>query len=132
MRGATAAAVWGTIVMSESVAAQPDANRMVMIYTTCETLDEAKAIAHELVRRKLAACANIFPQMVSVFEWEGATQDGAEVAMIVKTRGGLAAEVTEEIKRLHSYDVPAVAVLEVVGGNHAFLDWIAEETSAPS
>ncbi len=118
--------------MSESVTAQPETSHMAMIYTTCETLDEAKAIAHELVRRKLAACANIFPQMVAVFEWEGVTQDGGEVAMIVKTRAGLAAEVTEEIKRLHSYDVPAVAVLEVSGGNRAFFDWIAEATSAIS
>jgi len=28
--------------------------------------------------------------------------------------------------------VPAVAVLEVSGGNRAFLDWIAEETANPS
>jgi len=113
--------------MSES-----EANRVVMIYTTCETTDEARRIAHELVRRKLAACANIFPGMIAVFEWEGATQEGAEVAMIVKTRAALAGQVTGEIRRLHSYDVPAIAVLEVSGGNPAFLDWIAEETAAPS
>lgn len=118
--------------MSEDAANTPAAERTVMIYTTCETPDEAKAIAHELVRRKLAACANIFPGMVAVFEWEGATQEGAETAMFVKTRAGLADAVTAEIKRLHSYDVPAVTVLAVSGGNTAFLDWIAEETANPS
>ncbi len=116
--------------MSESEASEPDANRVVMIYTTCETTDEAKTIAHELVKRKLAACANIFPQMIAVFEWEGATQDGAEVAMIVKTRAVLAEQVIGDIRRLHSYDVPAVAVLEVTGGNPAFLDWVAKQTAA--
>ncbi len=108
---------------------EPDANRMVMIYTTCETPEEAKSIAHELVKQKLAACANIFPGMIAVFEWEGATEEGGETAMFVKTRAGLADKVSDEIKRLHSYDVPAVAVLEVSGGNKAFLDWIAEETA---
>lgn len=118
--------------MSEDGTKRPAAERAVMIYTTCETPDEAKSIAHDLVKRKLAACANIFPGMTAVFEWEGATQEGAETAMFVKTRAGLADTVTEEIKRLHSYDVPAVAVLEVSGGNKAFLDWIAEETAEPS
>jgi len=117
--------------MPEPNANEADANRMVMIYTTCETPDEAKAIAHELVKRKLAACANIFQQMTAVFEWDGATQEGAETAMLVKTRAGLAERVTEEIKRMHGYDVPAVAVLEVSGGNTAFLDWICEETTNP-
>jgi len=107
-------------------------DRVVLIYTTCETPDEAKSVAHELVKRKLAACANIFPAMTAVFEWEGETQEGTETAMFVKTRTALAETVTAEIKRLHSYDVPAVAVLEVSGGNRAFLDWIAEETANPS
>ncbi len=114
--------------MSEAQTDQPDADRMVMVYTTCETLDEAKTIARELVNRKLAACANIFPGMIAVFEWDGAAREGEETAMFVKTRAGLAAEVTEEIKRLHSYDVPAVAVLEVSGGNTAFFDWVAGQT----
>jgi len=111
---------------------QPASDQAVMIYTTCETLEEAKAIAHELVKRKLAACANIFQQMTAVVEWDGATQEGAETAMFVKTRKDLAQRVTAEIKRLHSYDVPAVAVLEVSGGNQAFLDWIIEETAHAS
>jgi len=105
-------------------------NRAVMIYTTCETPDEAKKIAHFLVSEKLAACANIFPGMIAVFEWNGATQEGAETAMFVKTRAALAERVTAEIKRQHSYDVPAVAVLEVSGGNASFLNWIAEETAS--
>jgi len=118
--------------MNDAHAEQTDADRMVMIYTTCETPEEAKAIAHDLVKRKLAACANIFPGMTAVFEWDGETQEGAETAMFVKTRAGLADSVTAEIKRLHSYDVPAVAVLEVSGGNRAFLDWIARETAPAS
>ena len=60
-----------------------------MIYTTCETPEEAKSIAHELVKRKLAACANIFPGMIAVFEWDGATAGRRETAMFVKTRAGL-------------------------------------------
>jgi periplasmic divalent cation tolerance protein len=114
--------------MSETRTEQQDANRMVMVYTTCDTPEEARTIARELVNRRLAACANIFSGMVSVFEWDGAAQEGEETAMFVKTRAGLVAVVTEEIKRLHSYDVPAVAVLEVSGGNTAFLNWVAEQT----
>jgi len=115
-------------MMSEAQTKQPDADRVVMIYTTCETPEEAKTIARELVNRKLAACANIFAGMTAVFEWDGKAEEGEETAMFVKTRAGLAAQVTQEIKRLHGYDVPAIAVLEVSGGNTQFLDWVAAQT----
>ncbi len=38
-------------------------------------------------RRRLAACVNIFPGMISIYEWKGTREMADEVAMIIKTSG---------------------------------------------
>jgi hypothetical protein len=45
---------------------------------------------------------NIFPQMTSLYVWEGKLHEDGESAMIIKTTRGRSAEVLEEIKRLAS------------------------------
>jgi periplasmic divalent cation tolerance protein len=51
--------------------------------------------------------------------------------MIVKTVKTRANDVLAEIKRLHSYDVPARLILPLAGGGEDFLRWIAEQCGAP-
>ncbi len=101
---------------------------IVTIYITAANQREAKKIAGELVRRRLAACVNILGPIRSVYRWEGKICDGREVAMLVKTRAALADKVTSRVKALHSYDVPCIVVLPIRKGNPAFLKWVAEET----
>ncbi len=99
-----------------------------LIYVTCETRDEALKIAKIVVKDRLAACANIHGDITSVYWWEEAIQEGQEIAMILKTRSDLVGKLTERIKELHSYECPCVVALPIEGGNHKFLDWIADET----
>jgi periplasmic divalent cation tolerance protein len=40
----------------------------------------------------------------------------------------LVAELTERVKKLHSYDVPCVVSMQLLEGNQDFLDWIGRET----
>ena len=61
-------------------------DRPVLIYTTLPSLDEAKRVGDALVAARLAACVNMFPGMISIFEWKGARDEANEVAMIIKTR----------------------------------------------
>src|SRR3990170_3915111 len=77
----------------------------VLVYTTFARLDDAKRVGDALVAAKLAACVNIFPGMISIYEWKGAREVASEVAMIVKTRRALADAVLAETKRLHPYEL---------------------------
>jgi periplasmic divalent cation tolerance protein len=104
-------------------------DKPVLVYATFPTLEAAEAAAAAIVERGLAACANILPGMVSVYVWEGKLQREQEAAMVLKTMAGCAEALVEEVRRLHSYDNPAVLVLPVTGGSHPFLDWIASATS---
>jgi periplasmic divalent cation tolerance protein len=99
-----------------------------LLYVTTGSKAEAEEIGALLVSEHLAACANILPGMTSVYRWEGKTETGAEVVLIVKTRRELADRVSERIKEVHSYDCPCVVMLAIEGGNPDFLNWIADET----
>ena len=103
-------------------------DRVVLIYTTFPTLDDAKRIGDALVAARLAACVNLFPGMISIFEWKGAREEASEVAMIIKTRSALADQVLAETKRLHPYELPALLVLPAEGGSAEYCGWIVSET----
>jgi periplasmic divalent cation tolerance protein len=100
----------------------------VMIYVTCQTEDEAREIASTLVGERLAACANILGAIGSFYWWEGAVEEGEEVALILKTKESLVGRLTERVKELHSYTVPCVVALPLTAGNPDFLRWIESET----
>lgn len=97
-------------------------------YVTCGDKNEAQGIAAKVVEERLAACANVIPGMTSVYRWEGKIEQGAETVLILKTQASLLDKLTDRVRDLHSYDCPCVVALPVVGGNPAFLDWIADET----
>ncbi len=100
---------------------------MKTIYITCKDEKECKEISRELVNGRLAACVNYFP-IDSVFRWKGKVNECSEFGMLIKTKNSLVDEVVDKIKELHSYDVPCIEVLDVVGGNSDFLDWVEKET----
>src|SRR5258708_39619441 len=103
-------------------------NQCVMIYTTYPSLVEAERIGRALLERRLAACVNILPGMISHYWWQGAIERGGEGVMIVKTRASLAEGVRAAVKEMHSYTTPAVLVLPVEGGGPGYIDWLMQET----
>lgn len=103
----------------------------VLLYTTYPSLVEASKAGRALVETGLAACVNIIPGMRSIYRWEGKIEQAEEVVMVVKTRASHVPRVTGAVKRSHSYEMPALLVLPVAGGNQAYIDWILAETGKP-
>ena len=64
--------------------------RAVFVYTTWPTVPEAEEAGRKLVERRLAACVNILPGMISHYRWQGEVERGEEAVMIIKTRASLA------------------------------------------
>jgi periplasmic divalent cation tolerance protein len=105
-----------------------NAERAVFVYTTFPSLVEAETTGRAILERRLAACVNILPGMISHYWWQGAIERGEEVVMIVKTRASLADDVRGAVKELHSYTTPAILVLPIEGGDPAYLSWLMAET----
>ena len=57
----------------------------VILYTTWPDAEKAEAVGAEAVAERLAACANIFAPISSIYRWEGAVGRSKEVPMTLKT-----------------------------------------------
>lgn len=101
-----------------------------LVYMTAGSREEAVRIGGVLVAERLAACANAFDGMTSIYRWQGEICEDAEAVLIAKTTEDRVAALTDRVAELHSYDCPCVVALPVEGGNTAFLDWIAAQTAS--
>jgi len=102
--------------------------RAVFVYTTYPSIVEAEEAGRALVERRLAACVNILPGMISHYRLQGAVERAEEAVMLIKTRASLAEAVRAEVKARHSYETPAILVLPIESVDQTYLAWVMAET----
>lgn len=100
----------------------------IIILVTASSEEEAKKIAQVLVEKRLAACVNLIKDIRSIFRWKGKLSDENEILLIIKTRKKLYKNVEEEVKSLHSYEVPEIIALPIISGSKDYLYWVDSET----
>ncbi len=105
---------------------------LLLLYVTAPTNSEARKIAHALVRERLAACVNILGEVESVYHWEGEVKSNVEIAFLVKSRAELIEEISERIKKLHSFECPCIISLDGELGSSEFMNWISQNTKTKS
>ncbi len=59
----------------------------LLVLTTLPNADAAAELAKTVVAEKLAACANLFPALRSVYRWQAKVQDENEVLAIPIEQG---------------------------------------------
>lgn len=101
----------------------------IFVYVTCADMAQAETLGRSLVERRLCACVNLLPGMRSLYWWQGKVEEGSEVVLIAKAREALLERFTQAVKAGHSYEVPCVVALPILGGNPDFLQWIHDETA---
>ena len=106
--------------------------RAVFVYTTYPSLVEAEEAGRALVERRLCACVNILPGVISHYWWNGALERGEEVVMIIKTRALLSEQVSAAVKAMHSYETPAILVMPLESVEKSYLGWLLAETGETS
>lgn len=74
------------------------------------------------------ACANILPQIASVFRWEGIVTEAEEAGVLFKTSGELLDRAVGRLAQLHPYDTPAVLCWHADAAPPATFAWLAEQT----
>lgn len=95
-------------------------------------VDRAHGIARALVEARVAACVNVIPAVRSVYRWEGEVQDDEEALLVVKTTPERTSALDDLLREVHPYDTYELVVLDVAGGNAAYLDWIAGSVGRPA
>lgn len=102
----------------------------IVVFITAGTDKEAKNIADKLLDQKKAACVNIVPNIDSFFWWQGRKEKAQESLLIVKSRASLLDGIIKLVKEAHSYEVPEIIAMPIIGGNQDYLDWIKESTAS--
>ena len=101
----------------------------VVLLITTSTSEEAEQISRMLLERRKAACINTISGVDSLFWWNQKLDSAKENLLIVKSRASLIPEIIELVKELHSYDVPEIIALPIIGGNPDYLEWIDRNTT---
>ena len=101
----------------------------IVIFVTASTGEEAHRIAELLLNQRKAACINIIPKVDSLFWWQGKLHSVRESLLIIKTGASLLPDVISLVKGVHSYEVPEIIALPIIGGNEDYLKWIDGEVS---
>jgi periplasmic divalent cation tolerance protein len=99
----------------------------IVLFITTATAEEAQRISRVLLEQKKVACVNIVPRVNSLFWWQGKLDSAEESLLIVKTKASLLSEIVPLVKEIHSYDIPELIALPIIGGNQDYLDWIQKE-----
>ena len=88
-------------------------------------MDEARRIAETLIERKLAACVNIIPKIVSIYRWKGKVEEAEEWMLLIKTSAAFE-PVRDAILEMHSYELPECMSISIENGSPEYLKWLAE------
>lgn len=96
----------------------------IIIFITASNKKEARRIAIGLIKNKLAACVNIIDKVDSFFRWQDKLDNAKEALLIVKSKKQNLAKIIKLVKSMHSYDVPEIIALPLVGGYKPYLRWI--------
>ena len=98
--------------------------KFCFIYVTVENFKQAEIIAELAIKNKLCACANIFPEIHSMFEWEGKVNIEKETVLILKTIESKFQKLEKLISENHTYETPCILKLDILKGNKKFLNWL--------
>lgn len=101
-------------------------SELVVIYTLVENKEDARRLGYDLVDQGLAVCVNLFPEVESIYPWEGAVQSSGECALLIKTRTGLCDQLSSYLEEHHPYRIPAIIRLKVDDVNVSFAQWLRD------
>lgn len=103
---------------------------IVLVLSTVPDSDCARHVARTLVGEGLAACVNVVPGLLSVYQWQGAVEEAQELLLLIKCSRSAAAAVQKRLKDLHPYELPEILMFESTAGLPAYLEWVVAHSSA--
>ncbi len=100
----------------------------IVVIIVTKSREEAEKIGKVMVEEKLAASANIIPEIKSFFFWKEKFYHINESILLLNTRKDLFGKVKDRTRELHSYELPEIIAIPIISGSSDFLNWIKENT----
>ena len=105
-----------------------DQPQHIIVLCTCPDDQTATIIADKLVAEGYAACVNIVPGIMSVFQWKNAIEHDDELLLLIKSRQDCYPELEAVIQELHPYELPEIIAVSIERGLSGYLEWIDQST----
>jgi periplasmic divalent cation tolerance protein len=101
---------------------------VIAVLTNLPDSASAFNLARELVKLRLAACANVLPGVTSFYRWEGREELAAEHPVLIKSTRERYPELEAAILKMHPYSLPEIVAWPIETGSAPYLRWVEEET----
>lgn len=85
-----------------------------------------------LVEQRLGASANVFPNVESVYRWDGQIHNAAEAYAIIHTQPDRVARIIELTNANHPYDTVHILTSPITQADPRYRRWVIESTSSES
>jgi periplasmic divalent cation tolerance protein len=96
---------------------------------TAPDVAAARKIAQVALAQKLAACANIIPNLESHYWWRGKLEQSAEVLVLFKTTTKMQIALRDCVLANHPYETPEFITQPIDFGSDAYLAWIRQNVA---
>ncbi|MBN2478691.1 MAG: divalent-cation tolerance protein CutA [Parachlamydiales bacterium] len=103
---------------------------IILIYTIFSDMQETTKITNKLFQKKLCACVNIIPSIISMYRWPEQSDkviQADEVAAVIKTTKDNFTDIEKLILEMHSYDLPCILSLEVDQVTKNYSNWLLNQ-----
>jgi periplasmic divalent cation tolerance protein len=91
--------------------------------------ETAQALARGLVEAHLVACAQILPQMLSIYSWEGRVDQVREHLILAKTTAAQFEAICARVGGEHPYDTPEIVAVPITHSSAAYAVWLADSVT---
>lgn len=106
------------------------ADEALLVLSTFPDVATARRISRQLVEEHCAACANILPEVESIYWWEEKVESANETLVLFKTTADRYAALETTLRQLHPYEVPEIIALRIDRALPDYLRWVAGNCAA--
>lgn len=99
------------------------------VKTTIDDLAIASKIAKTLLEKRLVSSVQR-REVTSTWWWNHKLEEATEYVLEMKTRKKLYPLVEQEIKKIHSYEIPEIFAEEIKEAPKDYVNWIEKETAS--
>jgi periplasmic divalent cation tolerance protein len=101
----------------------------LQVSTTADSREAATALARSAVAARLAAGAQVYGPITSVYWHHGEIGSGEEWQVLLKTSADRYPALEEHLLAQHPWTNPEVTAVPLVAGSAQYLDWVQRTTA---
>ena len=106
------------------------AEKILLGLSTFPDAETARRISAQLVTEKFAACANILPNLESIYRWEGKIETANETLVFFKLSEDRQSAFQEKLRSIHPYEVPEIVCFKIDSGLSDYMSWVAQSCTS--